>query len=488
MLSEASLQTRGEMEGTEAVVIQQKPGKPSTLRRDLETFAPVLDYDCRLYLFAAGDGQSQDSLFGVINQLELPTFGLPPKAMAQLFGEWYDPSLMVFGPAVHILYEQDRGRLPELIARNPAGRAPNADLIPEGAKLDAERTKLLQRAFADCSSILLFRKTDGLSGVDAYEAFARFAENTVGGPALYHCFVKVGPRTKVAREFQSYQNTALENIPFHLGPRLRVERCVLGHSAGLITSDFVVGAETLRDCVRDGRGVHAIGHLFNQTLIAWRRAAKIEDNWPLAEFLVDRLAQRNHIPAHREPLIESCGATRSIEELKQGLVRGLAKEPVLIGVIHGDLHATNVLVRMNDAIIIDLERVEVGKPLLFDAASLEAGLFIDGFVTDKRAEGEILKSVSSLYTIEAFRHDDLHCSASDKSAWFFDSVRQVRMQARQMETRPLQYARILAAVYLSKACNPDNLDLAGIPDGTVGRERIRAAAFAIAETIIAALP
>ena len=358
---------------------------------------------------------------------------------------------------------------------------------PTGANLDDERTTLLRRAFADCSTVQLFPKTDGMSGVDAYEAFAQLAETAVGGPALYHCFVKIGPRVKVAREFQNYQTTALENIPFHLGPRLRLERCVLGHSVGLITSDFVSGAETLRDSVRDGRGVHAIAHLFNQTLITWRRAAKIEEGWPLAAYLLEHLAERNEVPVHRQPLIASCGATRSIRELKEDLSRGPETERILTGVIHGDLHATNVLVRMNDAVIIDLERVAFGKPLLFDAASLEAGLFIDGFIEDKRSEQDILKSVSSLYSRKAFEHDDHHCSASDKSAWFFDSVRQVRMQARQMEVAPLQYARILATVYLKKSCNPENLDLRGVPEGTVGREKVRAAAYAIAEMIVSAL-
>lgn len=95
--------------------------------------------------------------------------------------------------------------------------------------------------------------------------------------------------------------------------------------------------------------------------------------------------------------------------------------------------------------------------------------------------------MSPLYSREAFDHDDHHCSASDSSAWFFDSVRHVRMQARQMEVAPLQYARILAAVFLKKACNPENLDQKGIPTGTVGREKIRAAAFVIAEMIISAL-
>lgn len=488
LLSESDLSKAGLLEDTEAVVIQQSVGKPSWLSRDLGTFASVLDYDCRLYLFAAGDGTSQDNLFGVIDQLKLPTFGLPPEALTKLSRNWFDPSLRVYGPAAHILYEQDRERLPELIARNPAGRAPHSELLVLGAELNVERTRLLQRAFADCSSIQLQPKTDGLSGVDAYEAFAQFRENTVGGPALYHCFVKIGPRTKVAREFQNYQTTALENIPFHLGPRLRIERCVLGHSAGVITSDFVGGAETLRDCVRDGRGVNAIAHLFNQTLIAWRRAATIQNDWPLGTFLQEHFAERTDIPVHRKPLLIECGATLSFGQVKEAIIGGPAKEPVLVGVVHGDLHATNILVRMNDAVIIDLERVAFGMPLLFDAASLEAGLFIDGFITDKRSVKEILSSVSSLYTSEAFNSKDHYCSASDKSAWFFESVRQVRMQAHQMENAPLQYARILGAVYLKKSCNPDNLDLNGIPSGAVGREKVRAAAFVIAEMIIAALP
>ena len=132
---------------------------------------------------------------------------------------------------------------------------------------------LLKRAFWDCSLIELFPKTDGMSGVDAFDVFAHLARNVVGGPAPYRCFVKLGPRVKVAREFERYGTTALEYVPFHLGPRLRADRCVLGRSQGLITCDYVVGAETLRDCIRDGRGVHVIGNLFNQTLISWRRAA-----------------------------------------------------------------------------------------------------------------------------------------------------------------------------------------------------------------------
>ena len=90
---------------------------------------------------------------------------------------------------------------------------------------------------------------------------------------------------------------------------------------------------------------------------------------------------------------------RTLRELKDLIASSTPSYPVLAGVIHGDLHATNVLVRMNDAVIIDLERVASGKPLLLDAASLEGGLFVDGFVGDRRSASEVLKSIKGLYNV-----------------------------------------------------------------------------------------
>jgi len=98
-------------------------------------------------------------------------------------------------------------------------------------------------------------------------------------------------------------------------------------------------------------------------------------------------------PPNREPLIRTYGSIKTLEELKALIAQAPSSRPVLVGVIHGDLHATNVLVRMNDAVIIDLERIAIGKPLVLDAASLEGGLFIDGFVGDRRSAEEVLESI-----------------------------------------------------------------------------------------------
>ncbi|EQD49327.1 aminoglycoside phosphotransferase, partial [mine drainage metagenome] len=181
--------------------------------------------------------------------------------------------------------------------------------------LSEEDEILLKRAFWNCSSIDLVGKANGLSKVDAFDAFAHLARNVVGCGWPYRYFVKLGDRVKVAREFDKYRTTALENVPYHLGPRLRMDRCVLGRSRGLIVSDYVAGAEALGDCARDGRGIPAISNLFNQTLLAWRRAA-VPEGRPLQEFLGERLRERPIIPKHREPLIRAYGATKTLDELK----------------------------------------------------------------------------------------------------------------------------------------------------------------------------
>ena len=75
--------------------------------------------------------------------------------------------------------------------------------------------------------------------------------------------------------------------------------------------------------------------------------------------------------------------------------------------------------------------------------------------------------------------------------WYVESVRQIRMQARQMERRPRQYAWTLAAVLLKKACNSEALEDSEAPGPNIPvkltREDLRAMAFVLAERIILAL-
>lgn len=499
LLTEAVLKNPVRLGATDSVVLTQTQNDPYQVRKDLERFANILNYDCRLYVRYAPDARLKNIILRTLSRLRLPPSGLV-KTDAKFFGsDWFEGyDAPVFAPFVHVLEASNNwDSLANLIASNPADRIPNAalDIDPRDAKyeqfpLPEEDKLLLKRAFWNCSSIKLVEKESGLSGVSAFGALARLAGtgNIVGGDWPYRYFVKLGARLKVAREFEKYRATALENVPYHLGPRLRMDRCVLGRSQGIIVSDYVECAEPLRDCARDGRGIPAIGNLFNQTLIAWRRAATEEDR-PLQQVLASLLPKK--IPEHREPLIHAYGATKTLEELKALIEHASPSHPVLTGMIHGDLHATNVLVRMNDAVIIDLERTQAGMPLLFDAASLEGGLFVDGFIKDLRPGEEVLDSIRPLYTAAAFDHDDHYCHPGNRSAWFLDSARQIRMQARQMERQPRQYGWTLAAVLLKKACNCEDFREVGegrTADATpLTREAVRALAYVLAEQILMAL-
>lgn len=489
---------QADLNAMDCVILSPNVANIAGMRAEIEPLVGLLDCGCHLYVRYAEGERDKGLVLKVLNQLQIPPSGLTETDGAIFTGEWFEGvQAQVYAPFVHILPRTTGwDKLADIIIRNPSGQPPNFDLKIEAYTEDhykfsflPDAQLLIRRAFWNCSSVRLNAKGNGLSGVDAFDAFATLAENVVGGDWPYRFFVKLGSRFKVSREYRKYCANALENVPFHLGPRLKMDRCVLGHTQGLIVSDYVSGAEVLRDCAKQGRAVPAIGNLFNTTLVAWRRAAKFVKR-PLATYFEDRFPSK--IPDHRGPLIRAYGATRSPEELKQ-LFESASNQPqwILEGVVHGDLHATNVLVRLNDAVIIDLERIEEGMPLLFDAASLEGGLFIDGFIGDRRNGAELLASLDPLYTASALIRGDHFCLPHEGSAWFTDSVRQIRMQAVQMARVPKQYGLVLGVVLLKKACNSENFsgpnpdqDLNPAP---LTREAVRALAYVLAERILLAL-
>jgi hypothetical protein len=505
VLSKSQLTEPGCFETTGSIVLSQDPAEPERIRSELKAFSGALNHDCRLYVRYVAEGEKKDLLLRALNRQKLPSSGFVESERKFFIGDWVDHDSPIYAPFVHILEaDDDWEQLANLIIHNTSGHAPSSALEIEARDtldgeiiLNPEHELLIRRAFWNCRKVRLYGKANGLSGVSAYEGYAYLASNEVGGEWPYRFFVKIGARVKVAREFHKYGTTLLENVPFHLGPRLRLDRCVLGLSCGLIVSDFVSGAEPIRDSAREGRGIAAISNLFNVTLLSWRRAAK-DESLPLGEslklLLQDDDGNDRLVPPHRLARLDEFTASVPIGNLIKIVKDMPPSTPVLTGMVHGDLHATNVLVRMNDAVIIDLERIHPSMPLLFDAASLEAGLFVDGFIKDRRSAKDILASVSSLYEIQAFEREDHHCDPSDGSAWFMECVRQIRMQAKQMERSEWQYAWMLGVVFIKKACNKDDFSenhrvtFASPPTCDEGaREAARTLAYVIGEKIILGL-
>lgn len=482
------------------VLLQDKD--VDNLSEALKTFAPLLlPRDVRIYILSPFNTDSnrgvrlQSRIIKAINKHEIPNSGL--REGRENFMKW-DVGLNqpTYGPFAHVIYmppDDNWDLIIEIIRSNSASAAPKLPLSIDAKKSDGkdlgeEEICLLQRAFYNCVSIKLVALKNGLSETDTYRGYIRL-QNPVGPSLPYVYFVKLGNRKNIATEYRKYELNVMDHVPYHLGPRLRRDRCALGHKLGVIVTDYVHTAEALRDCARDGRAGAAIGNLFSHTLRNWRDGAKPEDidiGIHLKEIV------KKDVPPHRIQTIESFDPTtkpKEINKLRSMLLRSKSM-PTLMGVIHNDLHATNVLVRANDAIIIDFEKLEESGPLLHDVASLEAGLFADGFVGDKRTPSKLLRSIESLYTLDALNWKFPEFNSSGRSAWFFECVRLVRMHAREMQIPNRQYALVLAAALLKKSCNEFNFDELDKVDKTanlITREKTRAMAYVLAEKIILCL-
>lgn len=502
---DASVADSGLLATTAAVIFQQSQLHPNRIVEQLTQLAPaLLWHGCLIFIQpipmvpGASAQRLRSTFVRAINDLQLPVSGLTADELSQLGGWVGKSNTPVLTPLVYVTEPDDWNAVLMVLQMHPPGDGPTPgphllvkDADGNDQELGHEQTLLVQRAFYDSSKVHLEELRNGLSGVRAYRAYVDQQVNRVGDDWPYRYFVKIGPRNKVATEYLAYRDIALEHLPYHLGPRLRLERCALGHKSGIIVSDYVCGAETLRDCARDSRSAAALANLFNVTLRAWHNSARPEDA-PLEEHLRKRFPAA--VPSFRKHLIEEYGAKKNLDELRV-LLLARDSRPVRMGVIHGDLHATNVLVRGGDAILIDFEKVETAAPVLRDLACLEGGLFVDGFIKDRRDPTAIIASIECLYGRNQMPGDRVNpCHPMDGSAWFFDCVMQIRMQARQIEPDPTQYALVLASELLHKACNSHNFDedLNGTGGGSatgpgVRMEQTRAMAYLLAERILVGL-
>jgi hypothetical protein len=263
---------------------------------------------------------------------------------------------------------------------------------------------------------------------------------------------------------------------------LRLERCNLGSTQGILVGDFVEGTEPIRDSAPAGRAVHAIANLFDKTLGTWRKQARNDSGRTLGQFLegkwLDEHEQEISLPFSRAAIVSKLGGTPVVGPLR-AIFNRCSQSQVRSGPSHGDLHATNVLVRGGDAIIIDFEKMMDEFPMLYDPASLEGGLLVESFGRDPRCEKDpagLLTSILSLYTLDVLNNFVAPCHATNPSSWFYDCVGQIRTLSRHAELSDGQYALVLAICLIRKGCNPVSFKPA--------YETLRAISFIVGQKIL----
>jgi aminoglycoside phosphotransferase (APT) family kinase protein len=108
-----------------------------------------------------------------------------------------------------------------------------------------------------------------------------------------------------------------------------------------------------------------------------------------------------------------------------------ATSPPLVGCIHGDFHAGQVLVRGRRSWIVDFDRVAVGDPLI-DPATLTAGLLLE--VTEERLARPVARRAAKVF-LRAYAEAWPAVSDPERLAW------QVAATLHQSAVAPLRQLR-----------------------------------------------
>lgn len=488
----------------DAVIWTQNPEKPTELPRQMkEVVSTLLDHDVRVYIRVADDrnktGAFRRLVVSALRENNIPVDNLQPEEWRAVPRKYRERENSFLAPSVYIVDSALRWpAIATLVCDRPAGPSPKLELQFDTQALDdqfkcdrhAERVLLLQRAFWNCIDLRLSFLTGGLSGASVCKAYAsleagRVASKTAGAyPHLY--FVKIGPRKTIIDEYDKYCSYMFEYVPFHLGPRLRRERCNLGSTQGILVGDFVEGTESLIDCARGSRCGHAISNLFDRTLAGWRKQSSDDPLRTLGDYLADRwLVEESDaliaLPEQQRQIVRRLGGEVEIAPLKR-IFEAHSKTTPRYAPAHGDLHATNVLVRHGDAIIIDFEKLKDDYPLTYDPASLEGGLLVEGFIKDLNKNAingeQLLELLKPLYTVTALsERKEILCPRGSLAEWYFDCVNQIRTLSWSAEYKSGQYALTLALCLIRKACN--------VHDGFTDEQRmLRAISFFFGQRIL----
>lgn len=338
----------------------------------------------------------------------------------------------------------------EVFARHDPGPPVNRTLKlvkPPGFELTEQQEFLLHRAFGDCSSIELMPLPGGRSAVTLLVQ-ATLA-NSMAGPHPLPFFAKLDRAVQIVTERDCYARYADSHIAWNLRPNLQPARCLVGSDLGILVGSFVTRSESLWSLILQGRASGAIKALFEETLGGWRApvAAVQSEVGSIAPALAKVFAYES-VKKRYLKAAAALGFVQTPLSVWEGFLnlptRTWPKAP-----IHGDLHADNVRVRGEDAIIIDLARVTMGPPSA-DPACMEVWIAFQMPPPHVAVDQDVwLRTVRELFSVKHV----LAPPALDGTvplAWMRDAVLHTRKVA-VASSPPTDYAITLALFLLRRA-------------------------------------
>jgi len=427
-----------------ALVFNVREANRGGLAADLRLFAgPALDHGLAVHVIADSDDTQRHVAY------VLETFSLTERVVATT------------KPSLHVIAER--------IARHDSGPSSNAALIFRGESLSVNAELLLRRAFCDCKHVIVSRLAGGITS-DVLSVHAVFRDS-LSGPRPLPFFAKVGARSSIEQEQQIYRQYVEHFVPFYLRPSLDYDRCVFGFENAVLVGNFVEYSESLSDVARRNIAQSSIHSLFDHALRGWRLQAKEVTNNLLSA--MPGFVNPDEIPESRLVQAREHGTVRSPHDL-EALLKSAPAVSYLLAPYHGDLHADNVRVRGNDAILIDFQRVRTG-PLLADHACLEISLAFNEYEGDSNDGWTNL--IDTLFSDANFVHPPGPPLEPAPREWLWNAVRQIRTIALANRRSQTEYLQIVAISLLRFARLPRR------PTDTSIAEARKAYAYFIADRL-----
>jgi hypothetical protein len=321
--------------------------------------------------------------------------------------------------------------------------------LDSSERLTEEEDRLVKRAFPKAEEIHLRKLGSGFSGAKVFMAYENRREMD---SSIAHWtqprLVKIHERLDLAREVGAMIAVS-PFVPFELRPNL--EAHIEGFRKAVYVADFVDKSESLLDAARAGRAEPAISNLFNRTLHRWRdRARQCDMSHESLVTAAERLRmvsaqdiQKEYLDA--EPILK---LRVSHFDLWEALRK--CSFPHRVATIHGDLHADNVRVRGDDAILIDLGAVkgdtEIGQgaPLCFDVAMLEVALMFtqggeqggeNGF-----SQPQWQQEIESFYELDSILSNRGAKNAPEPDSWRLGCLQRIRAFGIYEQSHEYEYA------------------------------------------------
>ncbi len=431
-----------------AAVFAYDPRKPRLLEDNLlHSASAALDHGAKL--IAVADSASFRQTQAILRRIEL--------------GDRVEPLLLA--PEYQIA---------QSAAQHRPGPKAVGGLVIVGDQLSPGSEILFQRAFADCRQITVTRLPGGWSA-DVFCVHALLADHDAG-PRPLPFLAKVDSREKIDRELVNYDTYVSGFVPFGNRPNLAHGRCVCGATQGILVGTYVERSDSLVSVAKRGEAASAIYSLFDEALRGWRLQAlhapqyvaysdeKAPQSSVAQSFIMGNnrrtLFEPRLIQEHRRNLARRLGVTRTPEQLRTVLLQ-LPPIPHRRGPIHGDLHASNICIHKQSAILIDFYSTEIG-PMVMDPAALEVSLVFDGFAASEAHVGghpqlrhsprdEWMGFVDDMYCEEYLVKPPPSAVAPDPREWLWNVVRQIRMLALASTCHAFEYTSALAIQLLRRA-------------------------------------